>query len=204
MRSRRRRGSREPVKWARTSFQATPFQVSADVAGQTLAPLWQGTSFDTSPAAIDEEYTLLRVLLNRRPVACMSDSTAASSSWVLELTWFIYMDDALNAEILNTPFEVFSRRKDIIAGGTEQAAFYAGQLDNTMTPCWQWTQGGQNWIDTKVNRRISAAEGLYFWGFASIKPSCDGGTPIVVGETAPCWVFDFDVSLLYKRGMRKR
>jgi len=204
MRSRRRRGSREPVKWARTSFLETPFQVSIDATGQSLAPLWQGTAFDTSPAAVDEEYTLLRVVLNRPPVACMADTTLLTSTFVLELTWFIYVDVALNAEVLNTPFEVFGRRKDIIAGGTEMAAFSGSLFDNTQSAPWQFARLGGNWVDTKVNRRITAADGLYFWGFASVKPQCNGATPIVVGEEAPCWVFDFDVSLLYKRGMRRR
>jgi len=204
MRSRRRRGSREPVKWARTSYLEVPFQVSADATGQSLVPLWQGTQFETNPASIDEEYTLLRVVLNRHPVACLADSTLLTSSFVLELTWFIYVDVALNAEVLNTPFEVFSRKKDIIAGGTEQAAFYSGGPDQAMTPPWQLF-GERNWIDTKINRRLTAADGLYIWMTATIKPNCGGGANVTPGvEEAPCWVCDFDVSLLYKRGMRRR
>jgi len=204
MRSRRRRGSREPVKWARTSYLEVPFQVSADATGQSLVPLWQGTQFETNPASIDEEYTLLRVVLNRHPVACLADSTLLTSSFVLELTWFIYADVAVNAEILNSPFEVFQRKKDIVAGGTEQAAFYMGNQADTITPAWALSTA-PNWIDTKVNRRLDASLGLYWWGHASIKPNCAGGVPVTPGvEGAPCWVLDFDVSLLYKRGMRRR
>lgn len=196
-----RRGPREPLHWARTSFSGSPFQVPNGLTQVSQVPLFTPSNF-IAGANVDDAFTVRRVVINRQPIHHFPDDvTLLTSPVVPELTWFIFPEDQGVTALNQSPVNVFSRGTDIIAGGHLQASVFQ---NNAQTTAWA-SQPTQNWIDTKVNRRINTSDSLYLWLFHSISPNCNGGTPVVPGEDgAGCWICNFDVSVLYQRSMRKR
>jgi len=205
MRFRRRRGGgrgREPLHWKRTSYLSAPFQVPLTGTQTSMLALFGALGQGITPAGVDDEFTCLRVVLNRYPVANIGeDWVLLTSSVAVELTWYIFPEDRNLTAIPTGPDQIFASGRDIVAGGTSIAQFYGN--NNQIVP-WATNPGSNNWIDTRINRRIGSSEALWLWMMATIKPTCDDGSPIVPGLEGACWVIDSDVSVLYRRTMRRR
>lgn len=196
-----RRGPREPLHWARSSFVNAPFQVPNGVTQVSQVPLFTPSNF-IAGANVDDSFTVRRVIINRQPVHWFADDVVLlSSAVVADLTWFIFPEDQGVTALNQNPAGVFARGTDVIAGGHLQAQVFTA---DRQTPGWA-SQPTQNWIDTRINRRINTSDTLYLWLFHSIRPNCDTSSPVVPGEDgAGCWICDFDISVLYQRSMRKR
>jgi len=198
----RRRGSAEPLHWLRTSFLTAPFQVPFTGSQTSMLAMFGALSQSITPTHTDDEFTVLRVVLNRYPVAHLgADWALTGLGVVVELTWFIFAEDRNLTAIPTGPDQIFASGRDIVAGGTNYAQFFG--VDQ-MVNSWNSNPGGNNWIDTRVNRKLGSSEVLWLWCTATIKPTCDGGSPVVPGEDGACWVIDSDVSILYKRSLRRR
>lgn len=201
MRFRRHRGRRsaEPLRWIRNSFLNTPFEVPLATTPVSIMPLF--TPQTVFGGDIDGSTTVLRVIVNRFPVAAIDSGTTLLEPFVMDLTWFMYVRDIVETDIPLDPEALFSRGRDIIAGGSLYASFFGKpQIQPVYWPT------GANFIDTKVNRVLQVNQQLSVFLMASVKPNCLGGTPFTPpAENNPaCWVVDSDVSVLYKRTMRRR
>lgn len=202
-RFRRSRGPREPLIWHRKSFVGSPWQTPVDGINASLVDLFDPAT--QAGAQNDQEFTIRRLILNMPPLLTSSATlTAVSDPWVANLKWFLYIDTTGNPTIPTTSAQLFSLGTDIIAGGAVQAQIF-GSGQNATSPPWFFATS-PNFIDVKVNRRISSGDFLGIWSAAYFAPMCDGGTPIVPGEDDPtaCWIWTPDVSVLFQRSMRRR
>lgn len=204
MRFRRRSGrrAREPLHWQRSSFLNAPFQVSTASPATSQVPVFLPAQEEVD-LLVDDRWTVRRLILNRYPMAFVPQDTTVLFTFVLELTWYLYITDKNNTTVPVDPNQLFLAGKDVVQGGSLRAPLATGI--RLVSPVGNQLKPGDNWIDTRVNRILTASQQLVLWMHASAKPGCNQEAPFTPGlEDSPCWVCDFDISVLFQRTMRKR
>jgi len=199
-----RRGRREPLRWFRGSYLNAPFQTSFTAPRVSVVQMFR---VDTIvPGFVDEQITIRRLVINRAPVVSVPDDLifVGGTSFTVSLTWYLYVRRNTDTDIPVDPTALFFRGADVIQGGVLQARVDAP--NGMIVPAWGTMNAERNgnWIDTKVARRLNTNDVLCLWTQANTWPYCAGGFPFAGGESGdlPCWVHDWDLSLLYQRAMR--